>query len=127
MQALFFDTQNHVYTTLWSKYRPSILKMMMAAEETPQEYKFYSHEFKALKPTEKTFSFALQVNGGKVANPTKVPPIAKELLMVLQYSRKATELMEGQTYEFKLDRNFLLHVTKHPAPVSVPVAAPVAE
>lgn len=122
MQALFFDTQNHVYTSLWSKYRPSILKMMMAAEEAPQEYKFYSHEFKALKPTEKSFSFALKVDGGKLTNPTKVPAIAKELHMVLQYSRKATELMDGHSFEFKLDRNFLLHVTRltAAAPVQVP-------
>ena len=119
MQSAFFDTHNHVYTTLWNKYRPSILKMMMAAEETPQQYKFYSHEFKALKPTERTYSFALQVNGGKAANPTKMPAIARELLMVLQYSRKAAELMEGRTYEFKLDRNFLLHVTKVAAPVII--------
>jgi hypothetical protein len=117
MQSAFFDTQNHVYTTLWNKYRPSILKMMMAAEEAPQQYKFYSHEFKALKATEKSYSFALLVDGGKAANPTKIPAIAKELLMVLQYSRKATELMEGQSYEFKLDRNFLLHVTRLAASV----------
>jgi len=121
MQSAFFDTQNHVYTTLWNKYRPSILKMMMAAEETPQQYKFYSHEFKALKPTEKSYSFALLIDKGKAANPTKIPAIAKELLMVLQYSRKATELMESQSYEFKLDRNFLLHVSKVAAPTPAPV------
>ena len=108
----FLDTQNNVYATLWNKYRPSILKMMMAAGEAPQQYKFYGHEFKALKATEKSFSFALMVDNGKAVNPTKVPAIAKDLLLVLQYSRTASGLMENQAYEFKLDRNFLLHVTR---------------
>jgi len=108
----FLDIQNNVYATLWNKYRPSLLKMMIAASEAPQQYKFYSHEFKALKATEKSFSFALQVNNGKAANPTKVPAVAKDLLTVLQYSKRGSELMENQSYEFKLDRNFLLHVTR---------------
>ena len=116
MQSGFFGNPNQIYTTLWNKYRPSILKMMMASEEGPQQYKFYSHEFKALKPTEKTFSFAMQVDKGKAERATKVPVIAKELLSVLQYSKKATELMEGHKYEFKLDRNFLLHVTRITTP-----------
>jgi hypothetical protein len=118
MQSTFFNTQNHIYTTLWNKYRPSILKMMMAAEEAPQQYKFYSHEFKALKATEKSFSFAFQTEKTKAVNATKAPAIAKELLMVLQSSKKATELMEGQSYEFKLDRNFMLHITKLSAPTN---------
>lgn len=117
MPSAFFDTQGHIYTSLWNKYRPSILKMMIDAGTEPQQYKFYVHEFKALKPTEKSYSFNLQVSGGKADNPTKMPTIARELLMVLQYSKKATELMTGQTYQFKLDRNFLLHVTKVTVPV----------
>jgi hypothetical protein len=120
----FLDIQNNVYATLWNKYRPSLLKMMMAASEAPQQYKFYSHEFKAMKSTEKSFSFALKVNNGRAANPTKVPAIAKDLLTVLQYSKKATELMENQSYEFKLDRNFLLHVTRlEPIPAPTPTPA----
>lgn len=112
MISNFLDIQNNLYATLWSKYRPSLLKMMMAAGEAPQQYKFYSHEFKAIKATEKSFSFALQVDNGKAVNPTKAPAIAKDLLAVLQFSKKANELMENQSYEFKLDKNFLLHVTR---------------
>jgi hypothetical protein len=119
----FLDIQNNVYATLWNKYRPSLLKMMMAASEAPQQYKFYSHEFKAMKATEKSFSFALKVDNGRAVNPTKVPAIAKDLLTVLQYSKKATELMENQSYEFKLDRNFLLHVTRL-EPTTAPPATP---
>ena len=84
----------------------------MAAEMEPQAYKFYSHELKALSSTTKTFSFSCQVVGSRLTNPTKAPAIAKELFSVLQYSRKATELMEGHNFEFKLDSKFLFHVTR---------------
>jgi hypothetical protein len=112
--GLFFGTQDQVYASLWNKYRPSILKLMLGAAEAPQQYKFYNHEFKALKPTEKTYSFELLVTGGKANNSSKLPLIAKDLLSVLQYSRKATELMAERSYSFKLDRNFIFHVTLQP-------------
>lgn len=108
----YFGNQNNGFSVFWSKYRPSILKMMMAAEAEPQQYKFYSHELKGLNSSTKTFSFALQVVGSKISNPIKAPVIAKELYSMLQYSRKATELLETHNYEFKLDSKFLFHVTK---------------
>ena len=106
------DSNNTVYTVLWNKYRPSILKMMRSAEEGPQQYQFYSHEFKALKSTVKSFSFVLQMDNGKAVNSSKMSPIARDLVTVLQYSKTATMLMENQQFEFKLDRNFVLHVTR---------------
>jgi len=100
------------YTTFWNKYRPSILKMMMAAEQEPQQYKFYSHELKGLNSTTKTFSFTVQIIDSRIANPTKAPIIAKELHAMLQYSRKATELMGEHNFQFKLDSKFLFHVSR---------------
>ena len=107
----YFGTQKNGYQSFWNKYRPSILKMMIGAEVEPQQYKFYSHELKALN-TAKTHSFSLQVVGARAVNPIKAPVIAKELYSMLQYSRKAIELMETHNYEFKLDSKFLFHVTR---------------
>ena len=108
----YFGNQVNGFTTFWSKYRPSILKMMMAAETEPQQYRFYSHELKGLNSNAKSFSFALQVVDKKISNSFKAPVIAKELYTMLQYSRKATELLDINNYEFKLDSKFLFHVTK---------------
>lgn len=113
----FLDTTTNVYARLWNKYRPSILKMMLESETEPQQYQFYSHEFVALKSNQKSFSFALSVVPGKVVGYSKLPAIAKDLLTILQYSKKATELMEAHTFEFKLDRHFKLHVTR-PVPAA---------
>jgi hypothetical protein len=110
----FFGEPAQVYGPHWNKYRPSILKLMLAAPEGPQQYQFYNHEFKALKSTEKSFAFELLVTNGKANNASKLPTIAKDLLSILQFSRKATELMTGKAFTFKLDRNFVFHVSQQP-------------
>lgn len=98
---------------MWNKYRPAILQMMVAAAEGPQQYKFFGHEFKTLNPREKSgYSFTLQAHEGKATNNIKTSTAAKDLLSVLETSRKASELMAEGEYEFTLDKQFVLHVSK---------------
>lgn len=112
--GLFFNSiMGDVYGHVWSKYRPVILKMMIASEGLPQEYKFSSHEFKSANQKEKgSFAFTLHAFQGKAVNNIKSSEIAQSLMNVLQQSRKATELMEQETYEFVLDKQFILHIKK---------------
>ncbi len=113
MSTQFFSsTGSHGYTSLWNKYRPAILQQMVAADEDPQVYKFFKHEFKALNPKEKSYSFTLEAYQGKALNDIRKFPIAKDLLEVLVYSPKASELMENNRYEFILDKQFVLHIKK---------------
>ncbi|MFC2125301.1 hypothetical protein ACFLU5_10850 [Bacteroidota bacterium] len=101
------------YSYLWNKYRPAILRLMIDAAESPQEYKFSKHEFHNINPREKGgHSFTLRVFGGKAINDIKGSVVAKDLLEVLQQSKKASELVEISTYEFILDKQFLLHIRK---------------
>ena len=109
---LFLFTEGQVYTSLWNKYRPAILQLMMASAEKPQQYKLSGHEFKALNARERVYSFSMQVFQGKAVKSTKKSVVAKDLLTVLEMSKKATELMTNQTYEFKLDKQFMLHITQ---------------
>jgi hypothetical protein len=54
------------YGPLWSKYRPVILKMLLAAAQEPQQYKFTPHEFKAMDEKKKTgYGFALFYRNAK--------------------------------------------------------------
>jgi len=103
---------NQGYASLWHKYRPAILQLMLAAEEGPQEYKFFKHEFKALNPKEKGYAFTLEAHQGKAVNDIKKSGVAKDLLNVLSESPKASELMDGNIYEFTMDKQFILSVTK---------------
>jgi len=99
------------YAYLWDKYRPAILKLMMEATGGPQQYKLSDHEFRRVNPKEK-FAFTLQVFEGGAINNIKTSAVAKDLLLVLKQSKTAMELSQASTYEFTLDRKFVLHVTK---------------
>jgi hypothetical protein len=112
--GIFFNSMiGNVYGHVWSKYRPVILKMMIASEGEPQQYKFSSHEFKGANPKEKgSFAFTLQAFQGRAVNNIRSSEIAQSLMGVLQQSRKATELLEKETYEFVMDKQFILHIKK---------------
>ncbi len=115
MSSQFFSASGvQGYSSLWNKYRPAILQMMVAADEGPQTYKFFKHEFKAVNPKEKSYSFTMEIYQGKALDPLKMANIAKDLLNVLAQSPKANELMESNKYEFALDKQFVLHVVKSP-------------
>jgi len=114
----YSNVPGQMYSRIWSKYRPAVLKFMIDAKGGPQEYKLSGHEFKAINPKEKGgYSFVLSVYQGKaVGNDIKKSIIAQGLLAMLQRSKKATELMETGVYEFTLDKQFMLHILRVEAP-----------
>jgi len=102
-----------IYTPLWTKYRPAILQLMVASDQGPQEYKLYEHEFQSVNPKVKSgLSFTLEAHRGKPVNNIKKWDIARDLLDVLGSSKKASELMDTNTYEFAMDKKFVLHIKK---------------
>src|SRR5210317_461191 len=108
--SYYSSTAPSKYSYLWSKYRPAILRLMIDSAEDPQEYKFSKHEFHNVNAKEKGgHSFVLRVFEGKALNNIKTSIVAKDLLAILQQSRKASELTSVSTYEFTLDKNYLLH------------------
>lgn len=118
MEPKFYSTMtNQTYVSIWNKYRPAILQLMLAAEGGPQQYKLFDHEFKALNAKEKTYSFELQAFQGKAVNNIKASTNAQDLLSVLNMSRKATELMGENTFAFSLDKKFVLRVSRTEATV----------
>jgi hypothetical protein len=103
-----------IYTGLWSKYRPAILKMMLDADVEPQTYKLSNHEFVAFNNGKKgVFAFDFEVSNGKVISGLKGSSIAQDLWEILQMSRKASELVSTATYRFSMDRHFVLQVQKN--------------
>lgn len=114
MEPKFFSSfASQVYVSLWSKYRPAILKLMVASEDSPQEYGLSAHEFKALNPKDRNgYSFTLKAYQGKALNNIQQSTNARDLLYMLSLSRKASELLDAGTYEFTLTKQFKLQVTK---------------
>jgi hypothetical protein len=85
---------------------------MLASDDEPQQYKLFGHEFKALNQKAKVFSFTLHAFQGKAVNNIKSSAPASDLLYILNSSRKASELMDESGYEFTLDKQFVLRVSK---------------
>jgi hypothetical protein len=106
--------ESNPYSTLWNKYRPVILQLMSAAVENgPQQYKLFAHEFKAVGQKEKSgFSFTLEASNGKAINNIKTSTVAKNLLQVLQQSKRASELLSEAPYELSMDKNFMFRVNR---------------
>jgi hypothetical protein len=123
-----FLSSSRIYSFVWRKYRPALLKLMLDSNESPQQYPFSKHEIKSINPKERGgYTFTLRVHKGKSVNDIRKSAIAKDLLLVLQQSNKALELVETATYEFKLDKHFVLHITKEVEPVVVVAPEPIAE
>ena len=102
-----------IYSPIWNKYRPAILKMMRDSAQAPQTYALSAHEFRALNARQKGgYTFVLTVSKGKVVNNIRGSGIAQDLLEMLQLSRSGSELMGESPYEITLDKQFVLHVTK---------------
>lgn len=111
--AINYPINYHLYTFLWNKYRPVVLKLMVDSAKEPQEYKFIQHEFKDINPKEKGgYAFTLQIFNSKAANNIKSSVIAQDLLIMLEKSKKSIELTEEATYEIILDKQFVLHVNR---------------
>src|ERR1700752_4539958 len=110
---MFYPTINKIYRYLWSKYRPVILKLMIDADHGPQQYALSGHEFKSVNPREKGgYSFTLNIFQGRAVNNIKNSGVAKDLLLVLQESKRGAELIELFAFEIILDKHFVLHVIK---------------
>ena len=103
---------HRIYLSLWNKYRPAILKLMMTTAEGPQQYKFFAHEFKGLNPKEKDYSFVLKTLQGKAVSNIKNSATAQDLLEMLNNSSKAVELMTYHQFEFTLDKKFVFSVKR---------------
>ncbi|MEQ6119968.1 hypothetical protein [Reichenbachiella sp. MALMAid0571] len=111
-----YSTITHKYAFLWNKYRPAILKLMIDSENEPQAYKFSKHEFHNVNAKEKGgYSFVLSVFDSKPVNDIRTSALAKDLLVILQNSNKASELTQTSTYEFTMDKQFTLHIVKKEA------------
>lgn len=118
-----YPINNHLYTYFWNKYRPAVLQLMVGAANGPQEYKFQVHEFKDINPKEKGgYAFTMEIFKGKsqtmgLKDNIKKWVVAQDLLIVLQKSAKAMELMETTYFRFTMDKQFVLHCTSEPAEV----------
>ena len=108
------ETSQTPYSYIWHKYRPVILRLMVNAQDAPQQYVLSGHEFRRIFPKNRSsLAFILYIHRSKALNNIKTSPLAHALLEVLQQSKTADKLTEGSTYELMLDGKFIFHVRKN--------------
>jgi hypothetical protein len=104
----------NTYTAVWNKYRPAILKMMIESSATPQQYQMSQHEFKALSPRQKGgYTFQLKVANSRAVSGLKDSMVAQDLWEVLKMSPKASTMIDEGSFEFAMDKQFILHVSRN--------------
>ncbi len=109
-----YPTNNKLYILLWNKYKPVLIKLMRDAANGPQEYQFISHEFRDLNPKERGgHAFKLEAYKRRAQNDIKMTVVAQDLMEILLKSNTAYELMEEAMYEFTMNKEFKLTVTRH--------------
>ncbi|WP_425390294.1 hypothetical protein [Ekhidna sp.] len=108
-----YPVNHSLYVLLWNKYKPVLLKLMRDASEAPQEYQFIPHEFRDLNAKEKSgHSFTLEAHKRRAMNNIKMSVVAQDLLEILLKSNTAATLLEEAIFEFKMDKQFKLTVTR---------------
>jgi hypothetical protein len=109
------STDSSKYFWIWEKYRPVLLKLMKDSANDSQSYQLSPHEFQDVNNKKSTgYSFNLKAYQGKILGKSAKNAIAKDMMQVLVQSETAKGLMENMTYEFKMDKNFVLTVTEIP-------------
>ena len=108
-----FDTvATNAFFPIWKKYRPVLLKLMKDAGDEVQTYPLSKHEFTDVDTKKSTtYPFKLEAHEGRAVNSIKSSLLAQDLLTLLKMSQTAVELMNSATYTFKLDKEFVLHVS----------------
>lgn len=103
---------SNLYEGLWQKYRPALISLMKQASEEPQKYQLSKHEFTSIGDRAKAkYSFRLEIKNAKALNTIQSSAIARDLLKVLNQSPTAIALSKDKVYVFRLDTNFILHIS----------------
>lgn len=111
MKNILMNTLSNNYVPLWNKYRPAILQFMRASSQETQQYKLSAHEFRAVGlKVRPSFAFITSAS-----NYIGTSDIARDLLFMLRQSKTGSLLLSEATYEFRMDNEFVLHITRSPA------------
>ncbi len=104
---------SNAFYPLWKKYKPAVVKLMVdAAEDGTATYQFSKHEFSDIDPKKNsTYTFKMSLSEGQLVASIKTSLVAQDLVMLLKQSAKAWELIEAYSYDFVLDKHYVLTVT----------------
>jgi hypothetical protein len=116
-----------MFTQTWKKYLSIILILIKRSVNGPQEMQVNFSDFERAAGGRKIkFNFInMQLNNGRQNYGEKLPPVATDLIQVLQEHEPAMQLLRNRNYEFAMTSNMMLTIT-NTTPVAVAEEAPEA-
>jgi len=109
-----------MFTQTWKKYLSIIIILMKRSTGGPQEMQLNFSDFERAAGGRKIkFNFSnMQLNNGRQNYGEKLPPVATDLIQVLQENDPALQLLKNQNFHFAMATNMTLTITNN-----TPVAA----
>ena len=113
-----------MFSQAWNKYLPVIRILMKRSVTGPQKLDTNRTDFeKAAGGRKLKFTFTtVTLTRGRVQAHTPPPPVARDLVLVLQQDPMTRELIRSQEYEFSMDSLFQLAI-KNITPPAEPTIA----
>lgn len=118
-----------MFTQTWKKYLSIIIILIKRSVNGPQEMQLNFSDFERAAGGRKIkFNFSnMQLNNGRQNYGEKLPPVATDLIQVLQESETASQLLKGQNLLFAMATNMTLTITNTTAVAITEEEAPAAE
>lgn len=98
------------YAAYWNSKLPE-LKKGFKMKRFPIEIRLSKQDFEKLG-NRKDYSFNIQFTGPEVANNLSGSAVARDLTNVILNDTEMRSLLNGGSYKIRMDKDFMLHVTK---------------
>ena len=100
-----------MFLQTWNKYLPVIKILLKRSVKAEQMLDMNSSDFQRASGGKKAkFTFSIQAVKGRLKAGENFPPIAKDLLTVLQQDNTTNDFMRQNELEFTVDNNFRLTI-----------------
>ncbi len=112
-----------MFAQAWNKYLPVIKILMKRSAGGEQTLAMNKTDFERAAGGRKAkLTFSLTIQNGRNQNYTAPPPVAKELLTILQEDETTRQLLRNEEFAFSMNTSFQLLIKK-----AEPIAEPSAE
>lgn len=100
-----------MFTPTWNKYMPIIKILLKRSLTAEQKLDMNGIDFQRAAGGRKVkFNFSMTLTKGRLQPSEKPPPLARELVEILQQDEMTRQIVRQHVYEFALNSNFQLSI-----------------
>jgi hypothetical protein len=106
-----------MFSQAWLIYLPIIKILMKRSSNGKQKLDMNQTDFQRAAGGRKAkFSFSITLLKGRIQNINNQPPVAKDLVAILQQDDITNQLIRSQAYEFSMNTSFQLIIVNTTSP-----------